>query len=182
MRIFVITGAAIAVVCVAAVQVANSRLDQTRVRAAEASKAVPQSADDRRVVSDNVVAYATANQEIATARQKARETLPRFVDLLNSGMKATFTVKFPLTQNSHTEHIWRQVAGVKDGVFIGMLANTPVNGTKYKLGQAMTVASKDVEDWMVRTPDQIYGGYTARYQIKDLPKAQAEKLASMFRD
>ncbi len=47
-----------------------------------------------------------------------------------------------------------------------MLANTPVNGTKYKLGQAMTVASNDVEDWMVRTSDQIYGGYTARYRSR----------------
>jgi uncharacterized protein YegJ (DUF2314 family) len=182
MRIFVIAGAAIAVVCVAAVQVANSKLDQPRARAAEANKAVPQSADDRRIVSDNVVAYATKNAELLEARQKARETLPRFVDLLNSGMKATFSVKFPLTQNGKTEHIWLQVAGIKDDAFIGMLANTPVNGTNYKLGQVMTVASKDVEDWMVRTQDQIYGGYTARYQIKDLPKAQQEKLAGMFRD
>jgi uncharacterized protein YegJ (DUF2314 family) len=44
------------------------------------------------------------------------------------------------------------------------------------------VATAEVEDWMVRTPDQIYGGYTACYQIKDLPKPQAEKLARMFRD
>jgi hypothetical protein len=28
----------------------------------------------------------------------------------------------------------------------------------------------------------IYGGYTARCQLKDLPKQQAEKLALMFRD
>jgi uncharacterized protein YegJ (DUF2314 family) len=44
------------------------------------------------------------------------------------------------------------------------------------------VASADVEDWMVRTADGIYGGYTARYQLKDLPKPQAERLASLFRD
>ena len=46
----------------------------------------------------------------------------------------------------------------------------------------MAVATADVGDWMVRTPDQIYGGYTARYQIKDLPTPQAEKLAGLFRD
>jgi uncharacterized protein YegJ (DUF2314 family) len=182
MRMFVIAGAAIAAACWGAIQVANSRLDQTRARAAEVYKDAPKSADDRRVIGDNVVAYATANQAIADARTKARETLPRFVSLLNSGMKATFTVKFPLTQNGKTEHIWLQVAGIKDGAFLGMLANTPVNGTQYKIGQIMTVANADVEDWMVRTQDQIYGGYTARYQIKDLPKQQAEKLAGMFRD
>jgi uncharacterized protein YegJ (DUF2314 family) len=182
MRIFVIAGAAIAVVCVAAVQIANSKLDQTRTRAAEANRAAPQSADDRRIVSDNVVAYSTANQDLATARQKTRDTLPRFVSLLKSGMQATFTVKFPLTQNGNTEHIWLQVADVRDGAFIGLLANSPVNGTKYRLGQPMTVPIADVEDWMVRTSDAIYGGYTTRYALKDLPKAQAEKLAAMFKD
>jgi len=182
MRIIVIGGAVVAMVCVAAAQVANTRSDQTRMRAAEVYKEAPKSADDRRVVGDNVVAYATANEALAEARKKARDTLPRFVSLMQSGMKATYTVKFPLTQNGKTEHVWLQVADVKDGAFVGLLANTPVNGTKYKMGQAMTVASNDVEDWMVRTPDAIYGGYTARYQIKDLPKQQAEKLAQMFRD
>jgi len=182
MRIIVIGGVVLAVVCVAAAQVANTRSDQTRMRAAEVYKEAPKSADDRRVVGDNVVAYATANEALAEARKKARDTLPRFVGLMQSGMKATYTVKFPLTQNGKTEHIWLQVADVKEGAFVGLLANTPVNGTKYKMGQPMTVANSDVEDWMVRTPDAIYGGYTARYQIKDLPKQQAEKLAQMFRD
>ena len=40
MRILVIGGAVLAVICVGAVQIANSRLDHTRVRAAEANKAV----------------------------------------------------------------------------------------------------------------------------------------------
>jgi uncharacterized protein YegJ (DUF2314 family) len=182
MRMIVIGGAVVAVVCVAAAQVANTRSEQTRMRAAEVYKEAPKSADDRRVIGDNVVAYTTANEAIAAARSKARDTLPRFVSLMQSGVKATYTVKFPLTQNGKTEHIWLQVADVKDGAFVGLLANTPVNGTKYKIGQAMTVTSDDVEDWMVRTPDVIYGGYTARYQIKDLPKQQAEKLAQMFRD
>ena len=182
MRVFLIGGAVLAVACVGAVQIANSRLDQARVRAAEVYKEAPKSADDHRIVSDNVVAYTTANDALAGARKKARDTLPRFVSLMKSGMKATFTVKFPLTQNGHTEHIWLQVADVKDGVFFGRLANKPVNGSKYQIGQVMTVASADVEDWMVRTSDAIYGGYTTRYALKDMPKPQAEKLAIMFRD
>jgi uncharacterized protein YegJ (DUF2314 family) len=178
----VIGGAVLAVFCVAAAQVASTRSEQTRVRAAEVYKEAPKSADDRRIVGDNVVAYTTANEALAEARKKARDTLPRFVSLMKSNMKATFTVKFPLTQNGKTEHISLQVADMKDGAFVGFLANKPVNGTKYQIGQPMTVASGDVEDWMVRTSDAIYGGYTARYQIKDLPKPQAEKLAGMFRD
>ena len=182
MRVFDFAGAVLAVTCVGAVQIANSRLDQTRGRAADVYKEAPKSADDHRIVSDNVVAYTTANDALAAAKQKGRETLPRFVSLMQSGMKATFTVKFPLTQNGHTEHIWLQVSDMKDGKFIGRLANKPVNGSQYKIGQVMTVASADVEDWMVRTSDAIYGGYSTRYALKDMPKPQAEKLAGMFRD
>lgn len=182
MRIFLIAGAVLAAACVGAVQIANSRLDQTRVRAAEVYKEAPKSADDHRIVGDNVVAYATANDALAAAKQKGRETLPRFVSLMKSGMKATFTVKFPLTQNGHTEHIWLQVADIKDGKFIGRLANKPVNGSQYKIGQVMTVASADVEDWMVRTSEAIYGGYSTRYALKDIPKPQAELMVRMFRD
>ena len=182
MRVFVVAGAVIAVMCVGAIQLANSRLEQARVRAAEVNNETPKSADDRRIVSDNVVAYSTANEAISEARRKARDTLPRFVSLLKSGMKATFTVKFPLTQNGQTEHIWLQVAHTQGNIFIGHLANEPVNGSKYKIGQFMTVARADVEDWMVRTDGVIYGGYTTRYALKDIPKPQAELMARMFRD
>jgi uncharacterized protein YegJ (DUF2314 family) len=182
MRIIIIGGAVLAMIGLGAIQAANSRSDQTRIRAAEANRAVPKSADDRRVIGDNVVAYATANEALRAARSKARGTLPRFVSLMKSGMKASFTIKFPLTQNGNTEHIWLQVADMQDGVFIGRLANKPVNGTNYEIGQPVSVAIADLEDWMVRTADEIYGGYTTRYQLKDLPKHQAERLAAMFRD
>jgi len=181
MRAFVIGGAVVAVICVAVAQVASKSSEQTS-RTADLSREIPKSADDRRIVDDNVVAYATANEAIKAARQKARETLPRFVGLLKSGMKATFTVKFPLTQNGQTEHIWLQVADMQHDTFIGRLANKPTNGNKYKIGQFMTVPGADVEDWMVRTSDEIYGGYSTRHALKDIPKPQAEKLARMFRD
>lgn len=179
---FIMGGAALTAIGLYAMQSANSRSEQTRVRAAQSNAEKPKSADESRVIDGNIVAYSTANDSLAAARKKARDTLPRFVSLLNSGMKATFTVKFPLTQNGHTEHIWLQVAKAEGNAFSGLLANEPVNGTKYKLGQPMSVAPADVEDWMVRTSDAIYGGYSARYQVKDMPKAQAERLAAMFRD
>jgi uncharacterized protein YegJ (DUF2314 family) len=182
MKIILIGGAVLAALMLAGIHASNSRLEETRARAAEASKATPKSAGDRRVISDNVVAYTTANEELKAARQKARDTLPRFVSLKKSGMKATFTVKFPLTQNGRTEHIWLEVSAMSDRAFIGQLANKPVNGAQYDIGAPMVVHMNDVEDWMVRTGNEIYGGYTARYQIKDLPKHQAERLAAMFRD
>jgi uncharacterized protein YegJ (DUF2314 family) len=35
---------------------------------------------------------------------------------------------------------------------------------------------------MVRTPDAIYGGYVVRFSMKEMPKAQADRMATLFRD
>ena len=144
--------------------------------------ALGKSETDPRPIKENVIAYHTGDEAMNAAREKARETLPRFLDLVNAGADGTYTVKFPLTQNGETEHIWMQLTDYRDGTFVGLLANDPVNGTKYKMGDRMEVAMADVEDWMVRTDAEIYGGYTARVALDDMPKEQAEKYLKMFRD
>jgi uncharacterized protein YegJ (DUF2314 family) len=73
-----------------------------------------------------------------------------------------------------------QLTGHDAAGFTGLLANNPVNGTKYKMGDRLEVA--DVEDWMIRSPDAIYGGTTARIMLAQLPEDQAAKLRPMFRD
>ena len=117
----------------------------------------PTDPNDSRVIDDNVVAYSTANQSIEEARQKSKETLPRFLELLKSGKAGTYTVKFPLVQQGKTEHIWLQVDEYKGGKFQGRLANEPTIGNEYRKGQALSVAEGDVEDWMVKAQDGIYG-------------------------
>lgn len=136
----------------------------------------------KRVITENVVAYTTGNQAIAEARRKAQATLPRFVAMHMDGKAGTYSVKFPLTQNGRTEHIWLQVSDIQHEVAIGRLANQPVNGTDYKMGQTMIVKLAEVGDWMVRAPDGIYGGYVAREQINDLPEDQRKAIKAQFID
>ena len=137
---------------------------------------------DARPVKENVIAYHTGDQSMNSAKKKARETLPRFLELVKAGTAGTYTLKFPLTQNGETEHIWMQLTDYRDGAFIGLLANDPVNGTKYRMGDVMKVASADVEDWMVNTGKLMYGGYSVRAMLKDMPKEEADKYRPMFRD
>jgi uncharacterized protein YegJ (DUF2314 family) len=133
-------------------------------------------------VKDNVIAYHTGDKDMQSAKKTGKSTLPRFRELIAAGTAGTYTVKFPLTQNGATEHIWLQLTDYRDGRFTGRLANQPVNGTQYSMGQQMTVAEADVEDWMIRGDDRIYGGYTVRVALKDLPKDQADLYRPMFRD
>ena len=127
--------------------------------------------------------YRKGDAVIAAARRRGQETLPRFRELCHPFVRGVCSVKFPLTQNGRTEHIWLQVDKVGKDSFTGRLANKPVNGSKYRLGQQMTVAADDVEDWMLRTAGQeIYGNYTLRAMLKDMPKDEASVFRKMLRD
>ncbi|GEP05833.1 hypothetical protein MOX02_38710 [Methylobacterium oxalidis] len=135
-----------------------------------------------RPVKENVVAYSTRDARMIAAKDRARETLPRFLALMNAKAPGTYSVKFPLAQNGATEHIWLQVDAYRDGRFHGRLANAPVNGDRYRMGDRLTVPSAQMEDWTVMDRDVVYGGYTARVALADMPQERATALAKRFRD
>jgi uncharacterized protein YegJ (DUF2314 family) len=135
-----------------------------------------------RPVKDNVVAYSTQDKAMLAAKAEGRRTMPRFEKMWADSAPGTYSVKFPLTQNGATEHIWLQVDGFQDDMIVGRLANEPVNGAKYRRGQDMSVAKSDVEDWMVRDGNAIWGAYSARVALADMPKAKADKMRVMFKD
>lgn len=135
-----------------------------------------------RKVKENVVAYRTDDAAIHAAKAKAKNTLPKFADMWNAGKPGTYTVKFPLTQNGATEHIWLQVDGISGKTISGRLANEPVNGNEYRMGQKMDVPMAKIEDWMVNQGDAIYGGYTARVALAQMPDNERAKYERLFRD
>ena len=135
-----------------------------------------------RPVKENVVAYSTKDAAMNAAKVQGRKTLPRFETMWADQAPGTYSIKFPLTQNGKTEHIWLQVDQLSGDVIKGRLANQPVNGTKYKMGQQMSVAKSDVEDWMIRSGNAIWGAYSARVALADMPKDQADALRVMFKD
>ncbi len=135
-----------------------------------------------RPVKENVVAYYTGDQAMQSAKGKGRSTLARFRALMAAGTAGAYTVKIPLTQNGKTEHIWMQLTADEGGKFAGRLANDPVNGNAYKMGDRMTVAQDDVEDWMIRDGRDIYGGYTVRAILADMPSDKAQAYGIAFHD
>jgi uncharacterized protein YegJ (DUF2314 family) len=179
---------AVALLCVLPMVLPGSVLTRTELgtpRATLQPAATPR-ADDPQLTpqpfNGDVAGYNTADGVMNAAKRKARETVPRFVAMIGDRAEGTYSLKFPLTQNGKTEHIWLQVMGFKDGKFYGYLANTPVEGNAYKLGDVMTVKQADVEDWMVRSDTAIYGGYTTRVMLADFPGEEADALKKLFRD
>ena len=155
----------------------------TQTEPAQIPAAAPgQSQAAPRRVGENVVAYNTGDAAMNAAKKKARATLPRFHELMAAGTSGTYVVKFPLTQNGATEHIWLQLTGYSDGTYQGLLADHPVNGNQYRMGDRMEVAEADVEDWMINDGQTIWGGYTARVAVQDMPREEAERYKFMFQD
>lgn len=154
-----------------------------RGRPAPIPEAAPgQSPTAPRPINGNVVAYHTSDEAMNSAMRMGQSTLPRFRKLIAEGTPGVYSIKFPLTQNGETEHIWLQLTGARGNDFVGRLANDPENGSKYRRGDSMTVAAADVEDWMINNGKEIYGGYTTRVALGQLPKEQQDKYRAMFRD
>jgi uncharacterized protein YegJ (DUF2314 family) len=130
---------------------------------------------------DNLLGYPAGEARLAAAIRKARETLPRFFELANAGLKGTYLLKMSLSGGGEVEHIWMEVTGMRDGIFQGRLANDPVT-PGYKAGDPVELAMDDIEDWMINTGEARFGGYTIRAMLGDMPAAQAEELKGQFRD
>lgn len=142
----------------------------------------PVSGGSQTDIKDTVISYSTQDTAMNAAKATGRKTLPRFEKMWADRVAGTYSVKIPLTQNGQTEHIWMQIDGFQEDMIIGRLANKPVNGTDYKMGQSMKVPKSDVEDWMVRNGDAIWGAYTARVMLASMPKEEAAALKAMLRD
>lgn len=131
---------------------------------------------------ENVAAFSITDKGMESAKAKGRATLPRFYELMTSRTAGDYLVKFPLEQGGLVEHIWVQIIDIKKGDFIGLIANEPVNATRYKMGQKVVVKRSKISDWMVKGDGYIYGGYTARYALKSAPDDQRKQYEALWRD
>ena len=126
---------------------------------------------------DNVVAVATGDDAMAGAVEKARETLPRFYELMDAKTLGDYTVKYPLEENGFTENIWVLLTDVTDDEFIGLLSNEPVQIESKKMGDKVRFAKADVKDWMIKNDKEIYGGYTMRVLLNIFLRVRLETLS-----
>lgn len=131
---------------------------------------------------DNVVAVLTGDEKIERAVAKARETLPRFFELMEARTPGDYLIKYRMEEDGLVEHIWVQLTDRNGDAFVGLLSNQPVLIKNRKMGEKVTVPRDQISDWMVKTSSEIYGGYTMRVLLSDLPEDQAAALQAMLRD
>lgn len=130
---------------------------------------------------DFIVPHPTIDPEMDQAMERARRTLPRFFDLADSGVTGVFLLKMRLTDGLNTEHVWIEPISYQSGVFCGPIVNWPrIPG--YQFGDHVLLRTSEVEDWLVDTGAELYGGYTIRVLLKSMTAEEAAAYATGFRD
>jgi uncharacterized protein YegJ (DUF2314 family)/ankyrin repeat protein len=102
--------------------------------------------------------------KMAAAMSKARLTVQDFIATLGKPKPAqtSFSVKVPIKDGDHTEHIWLMSIRFRDNQFVGKINNKPDRLMTVKLGDEVRVAPDQISDWMYADNGKLVGGFTVR--------------------
>jgi uncharacterized protein YegJ (DUF2314 family) len=117
------------------------------------------------------------NGEILQIGEDARNTLPGFFRQLARGGEAEhFCVKYPFVADDdsgiNTEQVWLTGIHFKNGVYYGILANTPLHLGNLKKGDKVTFSMDEITDWMYVRNGKIIGGDSIKYFLEKVPEYQ----------
>lgn len=116
------------------------------------------------------------------AVDRAQKSLGLFIAALQKGRvgDTRFEIKKGFVDGAHVEHIWIDHLTWDGKKFHGRINNQPLDVKNVRLGQSVTVAPRDVSDWMFLRDGKMIGGYTTRvfYQrLSASDRAEFEKEA-----
>lgn len=118
-----------------------------------------------------ITSVADDDPRMLAAIKKAQDTADEFISALKNAKRTQtmFSVKIPIKDGAHTEHMWVTPVTFQDGKFKGVMANEPDNVKKVKLGQSVEASKTEISDWMYVDGRKLVGGYTLRALRDILP-------------
>jgi uncharacterized protein YegJ (DUF2314 family) len=141
----------------------------------------PAHAKDGFNTNPNVSLYADDDVRMAGAIAEAQTWLPHFLDALRAAPPSArddFSVKVGLDAAAGgREHIWVTDLAFEGDTLFGALANEPIDLPGLARGDRVTVELNRVSDWVLRTPQGAYGGFTVRVIRDDMNPARRAALS-----
>ena len=119
-------------------------------------------------------------KEMETAIADARKNIDRFLAELKKPTGDSHAVKVPIVDGEHTEHFWMSDLQVVGGEFRGVINNEPAKVSNVKLGQSWSIKINEVSDWMYMKDGKIFGNYTLRPLLKNMPAEEADNIRGML--
>ena len=132
----------------------------------------------------NVFDVEAEDAEMNAAIQGARDTLPVFIEALQSPTETQtyFAIKviFPFGEDGSAEHMWVDQLSYADGQFQGVLSNDPVDVTDLAYGDTVTASADEISDWMIVDDSQLLGGYTLHVLRNRMSEAERAQFDADF--
>jgi uncharacterized protein YegJ (DUF2314 family) len=110
----------------------------------------------------NVVRLGADDPGLVAAAAEAKRRWPEFVAACNEQRPGrTCAVKYAAPiKGGGDERIWIMVTALGNGTISGTLGNNPVEDIGLKLGDAVTIQTGDVEDWLFSDGQAMTGGFS----------------------
>jgi uncharacterized protein YegJ (DUF2314 family) len=110
------------------------------------------------------------------AIEKSRATMPEFVQALGSPKPSQtgFSIKTPISDGTHTEHMWLHPITFDGRRFLGTINNVPERVTGVRLGSKRSISPDQISDWMYLESNRLVGGYTIRVVRNKLSPKERE--------
>ncbi|GHV95831.1 hypothetical protein AGMMS50293_21510 [Spirochaetia bacterium] len=115
------------------------------------------------------------DEELLQIAQNSQDTLPVFFRHLFRPAKGEsgFRVKYPFRTDSGSgfsmEQLWLSDIRFKDGVYYGILVNTPFYIASIKKGDTVSFSAGEITDWMFIQNGKIIGGLSIKYLLEQIP-------------
>ena len=116
------------------------------------------------------------------AVEHAQRSLGFFMAALRANKPGdnTFEIKKGFVDGDKCEHLWINKITYDGKNFRGRINNRPLEVKNVRLGQRVTIAPREVSDWMFLKNGKLMGGYTTRVlyaRLSPEDKAQFDKEA-----
>lgn len=145
--------------------------------------AMPVSTLSQKARTDEVVQVAVDDPTIATARNRARATLPTFYKTMarpETGMQ-NFAVKVGLETPQGREFMWLSSPTIQGNQISGVVDNAPRHTTDYRAGQRVALPEASVVDWMYVEAGKMKGNFTACALASRFPEEERRKFEHEYR-
>jgi uncharacterized protein YegJ (DUF2314 family) len=130
---------------------------------------------------DPVVYVAENDPEMAKAIADARTRLPEFWTKFDSPMGETdFALKVEISDANGTEFFWCTPIEKRGGKIYGTINNDPGIVRSVKFGETIEIAPDKIADWNYTKNEKMYGNFTLRPLLKDMPPEEAAQFRSML--
>jgi uncharacterized protein YegJ (DUF2314 family) len=116
------------------------------------------------------------DEELARIAQNAQNTLSLFFRHLlrpangESNFRLKYSFRADLGSGFGMEQLWLSDIQFKNGVYYGVIANTPFYIATMKKGDTVAFNASEISDWAYIHDGKIIGGLSIKYLLEQIPE------------